>query len=112
MDEQQKRIYKRVAQIKADKKTYICFEFRYLLEGRDIALSRDFENTVYYGERITDYGQVPSPYILINESVGSKTLEGLFSDNKIDGFEDDKTAQNEENIVKINHQRGENNCPK
>ena len=87
MNEQQKRIYKRVAEIKKEKKTYICFEFRYLLEGRDIALARGLETTTYYGERITDYGKTPSPYILIREGVSSNTLEELFKD-KVDGVEE------------------------
>ena len=86
MNEQEKRIYKRVGEIKRDKKTYICFEFRYLLEGKDIALARDFEKTTYYGERITDYGQVPSPYIEIDYSVSSHSLEDLFK-GKIDGMD-------------------------
>ena len=86
MNEQEKRIYKRVFKIKKVGKAHICFESRYLLEGKNIALARDFEKTTYYGERITDYGQVPSPYIEIDYSVSSHSLEDLFK-GKIDGMD-------------------------
>lgn len=84
MNEQQTRIRKRITQIKLEKKTYVCFDFRYLLEGKEIALSRNGDNTVYYGERITDYGRYPSPYLDIRGSVSAKTLEELFK-GSVDG---------------------------
>jgi len=69
--------------------TYICFQDRYLLEGRQVALSRQGNSMEYFGDRFTDYGAVPSPFVVMGESVVCSKLEDLFTEENIDGFEKD-----------------------
>ena len=89
MDAIRDRVDKRIKRIKSDGMTYICFQDRYLLEGKSVALSRRAYSMEYFGDRFTDYGQVPSPFIVMSESVTCSNLEEMFKDeDKIDGFEE------------------------
>jgi len=78
METTRDRVDKRIKRIKQDGITYICFQDRYLLEGRQVALSRKGNEMEYFGERITDYGVVPSPFILLDKSITCSKLEELF----------------------------------
>ena len=75
-------IKKRIEELRKEKKTYILFEERYLLEGVGVGLSRDSENLEYIGDRFTDYGVEPPKVIEIDGSVVCSDLEKLFEEKE------------------------------
>jgi len=72
------QIKKRIEELRKEKKTYILFEERYLLEGIQIGLSRKGDEMEYMGDKFIDFGVEPPKVIEINGSVVCSNLEKLF----------------------------------
>jgi hypothetical protein len=86
MNNTRQQIDKRIRELQREEKTYILFEERFLLEGTQVALSRDGNNLRYMGERFTDYGVEPPLVIEMKDSITCSDLEKIFSAVKMLGF--------------------------
>ena len=76
------QIRKRIDELRKENKTYIMFNERYLLEGKQIGLGRVGEQMEYTGDRFTDYGVEPPKVIEIDGSVVCSDLEKLFEEKE------------------------------